>query len=168
MSWNSKSMRNPCSATETLTLGALLGVMLALALVCGAAAAGPPPPIGTWSEPKFGGTGGLSPPPLPPLLTGQTLGPPVRMTPLGKPCIDLFGEAQALAVNKRIFYHVVRASNNCSQRITLQVCYYQTDTCSNLQVPGYSRAEATLGIMPATPAFRFEYREQVDRRAGGL
>ena len=115
----------------------------------------------------FGSAGGLAPPLPPPLLTGQSLGPGVRTTPFGKPCIGVFGEAQALATNKRVFYHVIRASNNCSQRIMLQVCYYQTDTCSNLQVPGYSRAEATLGIMPATPTFRFEYREQVDRRAGG-
>jgi hypothetical protein len=146
----------------------MLGSMLAVALAGVAAAAGPPPPLGTWSEPKFGGAGGLLPPPLPPLLTGQTLGPPVRTTPLGKPCIELFGTAQPLASNKRVFYHLVRANNNCSQRILLQVCYYQTETCTNLEVAGYGRTETTLGIMPATSAFRFEYREQVDRRPGGV
>jgi hypothetical protein len=168
MSCNSKTIPNLRSAVDAPTLGALLGCILVLTLVRGASAEGPPPPLGRWSEPKFGGAGGLLPPPPPPLLTGQTLGPPVRTTPLGKPCIELFGNAQPLATNKRVFYHLVRANNNCSQRIMLQVCYYQTDTCTNLQVPGYGRTEATLGIMPATPSFRFEYREQVDRPPGGV
>jgi hypothetical protein len=168
MNCNSRTILNLRSALETPTLGVLLGCMLALAFVSAVVAAGPPPPLGTWSEPKFGAAGGLSAPLPPPLLTGQTLGPPVRTTPLGKPCIELFGAAQPLASNKRVFYHLVRANNNCSQRIMLQVCYYQTETCSNLEVPGYGRTEATLGIMPATSAFRFEYREQVDRRPGGV
>jgi hypothetical protein len=135
MSRNSRTIPNLRPASHAPMLAALLRCLSALAFVATAAAAGPPPPLGTWSEPKFGATGGLVAPLPPPLLTGQTLGPPVRTTPLGKPCIELFGAAQPLASNKRVFYHLVHASNNAASAS----CSRFAITNRDVQQPGGPR-----------------------------
>jgi hypothetical protein len=61
---------------------------------------------------------------------------------------------------------MITANNDCSQPIKAQVCYYQSQHCIPIDVPGYGRKEAMLGIMPAMNAFRFEYREQFDQGLG--
>jgi hypothetical protein len=66
-------------------------------------------------------------------------------------------------MNPRLFEHAVIALNDCSQRIKVQVCYYQSQHCVTMNVPPYGRDEVLLGIMPSMSGFRFEFREQFDR-----
>ena len=83
----------------------------------------------------------------------------MHLGPTGKPCLSVNGGAEPQIVNPKIFTHMIMASNNCSQLIKIQVCYYQSQQCVPLEVPGYGRKEIVLGIMPSMNQFRFEYRE---------
>lgn len=78
----------------------------------------------------------------------------------GKLCLDVRGFARAHLVNKNLFDHVVSVQNSCPQQISLSVCYYQSDECVSLDVPGYDHKEVVLGILPAQSDFRFQFREK--------
>jgi hypothetical protein len=80
--------------------------------------------------------------------------------PTGKPCITVSGDSRSQTVNPQIYNHVVVAANSCSQNISMKVCYYHSDHCIAMTVPGYSQKEAMLGIMPSMNGFRFEFRER--------
>jgi hypothetical protein len=80
--------------------------------------------------------------------------------PTGKPCITVGGDARPQKVNPQIFDHVVLATNACPQTIKMDVCYYHSDHCIELDLPAYSRKEAMLGIMPLMNGFRYEVRER--------
>jgi hypothetical protein len=145
--------------------------LLFLLMECcrGAAAQGLISPQGTNSAPGLGSTGGMRPPTQLPLLNGtQHAGVKMHLGPTGKPCLTMFGHAEPQIVNPDIFNHIIMASNDCSQPIKVRVCYYQSQQCIPLDVPGYGRKEVVLGIMPAMNQFRFEYREQFDQGMGGL
>jgi hypothetical protein len=142
-----------------------------------AVAAGPPPPLGVWSKPAFGSTSGLSPPKDPnnSFLEDDSTGDDddrapagFHMSMTGKPCVKVAAEAQPnpgnAPGNPKLFFHMILAANACGERILMQVCYYQTDTCTLLALPPYGRKEAMLGEMPEMKDFRYEYREQVERR----
>jgi hypothetical protein len=110
----------------------------------------------------------------PPVLGGAGVRPPASMPApggsenqarqhrdaTGQPCVRVGGFARAQTVNSRIFDHMITATNNCSQLIKLKVCYYQSQSCVPVELPGYSRKEAVLGIYPALRDFRYEYTEQ--------
>jgi hypothetical protein len=83
-----------------------------------------------------------------------------HMGPTGKPCITVFGDAQAQKMNPLIYNHMIMATNACGLIIKLKICYYHSDQCVDLALPAYSQKEAMLGIMPRMTGFRFEYREQ--------
>jgi hypothetical protein len=118
-------------------------------------------------RPSVGGVGGARPPSQLPLLNGsQDMAVKVHLGPTGKPCLTVNGEAKPQKINPNIFEHLILVSSNCSQPIKLQVCYYHTQHCTLVVVPGYARKEATLGIMPGMKDFRFEYREQFDDAPG--
>ena len=68
----------------------------------------------------------------------------------------VYGDARPQAINKRLFEHVISANNSCPQVIKMDVCYYRSQRCVPLSVPGYSRREVVLGVMPAIKDFRFE------------
>jgi hypothetical protein len=78
----------------------------------------------------------------------------------GKPCLETTGVSQPLASNPRILNHAVSLENRCSDRIKAKVCYYKTDECTNVEVPGHSRKEQIIGVFPAMQIFRYEVREQ--------
>jgi hypothetical protein len=118
-----------------------------------------PPGDGT----VVGGAGGLAPPPRSPLLIGENAGARRHMGPTGKACLTVNGEAQRETINPNLFEHMVIAQNDCSQRIKMQVCYYQSQQCVAMNVPPYGRQDLVLGIMPAMNEFRFEFREQFDQ-----
>jgi len=42
----------------------------------------------------------------------------------------------------------------------MQVCYYQTQECIPMDIPGDETKEAILGTMPSTKDFRFDFREK--------
>jgi len=87
------------------------------------------------------------------------MGAKLHRNPTGQPCLTVNGVAQSQTINPKIFTHVIFASNGCSQPIKIQVCYYKSQHCIPVDVPGYGRKEAVLGILPAMKDFRFEYRE---------
>lgn len=78
----------------------------------------------------------------------------------GKPCLGVGGFARPHIVNPNVYDHVITAINSCPQRIVLQVCYYQSQDCIPMEVPGSGRKEAILGTLPAAKDFRFEFREK--------
>jgi hypothetical protein len=111
--------------------------------------------------PGIGGTAGqMAPPRTIPLLSEESSGARRHMGPTGKACLTVNGEAQPEKVNPNLFEHLIIGQNECSQRIKVQVCYYQSQHCVPMDVPPYGRDEVVLGVMPAMDAFRFEFREQ--------
>jgi hypothetical protein len=147
----------------------ILVLILFLEWGTGAAAQGLTSPLGTGSASALGSTGGMRPPAQLPLLNGtQGAGVKMHLGPTGKPCLTVLGYANPEIVNPNIFNHMITVNNDCSQVIKMQVCYYQSQQCVPLDVPGYGRKEVALGIMPAMKQFRFEYREKFDQGMGGL
>jgi hypothetical protein len=121
-------------------------------------------PFGSNSSPGLGAAGGILPPTRSPLFSGSQDAPAHMHTgPTGKLCLTVLGYAAEQVINPNIFTHIISVSNDCSQAIKIQVCYYQSHDCTTIDVPGYGRKEATLGIMPAMKDFRFEYKEQFDQ-----
>lgn len=78
----------------------------------------------------------------------------------GSPCLTLGGYARPHIINPNLYDDVVTVRNNCPQRIDLQVCYYQTQECIPVEVPGGETKQAILGSMPSIKDFRFDYREK--------
>jgi hypothetical protein len=113
---------------------------------------------------ELGGAGGLKPPTPLSIPSGENAGIRRHLAPTGQACLAVRGEARAEKINPKLFEHVIVATNECSQRIKANVCYYLSDHCVSLDVPSYGRDEKILGIMPSMTGFRFEYREQF----GGL
>jgi hypothetical protein len=60
----------------------------------------------------------------------------------------------------RILNHSVSLKNHCSERIKAKVCYYKTDECTDVEVPGNSSKEQIIGVFPAMQIFRYEVKEQ--------
>jgi hypothetical protein len=121
---------------------------------------------GADSPPSVGGTGAMRPPAQLHLFNGSQNTAKMHLGPTGKPCLSVQGYGQQQAVNPNIFTHMITVSNDCSQAIKVQVCYYQSEQCRAIDVPGYAHKETPLGIMPAMKDFRFEYREQFDQGSG--
>jgi hypothetical protein len=42
----------------------------------------------------------------------------------------------------------------------MRVCYYESQECIPMEIPGGERKEAILGTLPSTKDFRFEFREK--------
>ena len=78
----------------------------------------------------------------------------------GKPCLVTNGVSRPLTSNSRILNHSVSLDNHCSERIRAKVCYYKTDDCSDVEVPGNSSKEQIIGVFPAMQVFRYDVREQ--------
>jgi hypothetical protein len=78
----------------------------------------------------------------------------------GKPCLNIGGYARPLAPSSKVFDHVVEANNSCSQSLRVQICYYKSQQCIDMQIPGRTRKEAVLGTTGGTKDFRYEFRER--------
>lgn len=164
-----RKRRGQPSAALSAAYGFCLMLMMPLLLLkweSGAAAQGLTSPVGTNSAPILRGPN-MPPPTQLPMLNGSH-GARVHLGPTGKPCLTVLGDAKPQTINPRIFTHMVIASNDCSMPIKIQVCYYESHECVQLDISGYGRKEVVLGIMPAMNSFRFEYREKFDLGMGGL
>jgi hypothetical protein len=116
-------------------------------------------PSGNNSRPITGSVGGTRAPA--PMLSGpQNDTVKVHHGPTGKPCVTVSGNWKAQTINPNIFEHLIIATNACSLRIKMNVCYYKTQHCIALELGPYDRKEAVLGIYPALKDFRYEYKEQ--------
>lgn len=78
----------------------------------------------------------------------------------GRPCLAVGGFAEAHAIDPNLYDDVISVTNNCPERIAVQVCYYQSVDCILMDIPGQERKEAILGMLPSTKDFRFEFREK--------
>jgi hypothetical protein len=122
------------------------------------------PSLGSNSGSIVGGAGAVvtrTPPSL--FSNSQNSNAQVHPGPTGKPCVSVRGYTQQQIINDKIFDHMITASNDCSQPIKIQVCYYQSQHCTLIEVPAYGRKDALLGIMPEMKEFRYEYKEQFDQ-----
>lgn len=129
---------------------------------------GLPSPLGA-PRPSVGGTWGLGRPNQLPLISGsQDMAAQVHLDPVGKPCLTVYGYAKQQVINPNIYEHTIYASSNCARPIKLRVCYYHSQQCAPMVVPGYERRETILGIMPQMKEFRFEYWEQFGNTPPGL
>src|ERR1700733_8096204 len=81
-------------------------------------------------------------------------------SPLGTPCLGVLGNSRPHTTNPNLYDNVVIVTNSCPQRIALRVCYYGSDECVAMEVPGNERKEAILGTLPSMKNFRFEFREK--------
>ena len=78
----------------------------------------------------------------------------------GKPCLQTSGISRPLASNPRILDHAVSLDNRCFERIKAKVCYYNTDECTDVEVPPHGHKEQIIGVFPAMQVFRYDVREQ--------
>jgi hypothetical protein len=83
-----------------------------------------------------------------------------HLDPAGKPCLETSGSAIPLASNPRIQSHLVSLSNHCIDLIRAKICYYKTDDCTDVEVPGRSRKEQALGVFPELQLFKYQVKEQ--------
>jgi hypothetical protein len=144
---------------EILLTRAFLAVGLLLVGMSAAGAQGLTRPSSTESAPIVGGVG-VRPPAIGPAVTGSENQARRHLDPMGKPCVVVNGISRPLTTNPKVFNHVIVATNGCGQVIKLQVCYYKSQSCMPVQLAGYSRKEAVLGVFPSLKDFRYEYREQ--------
>lgn len=74
---------------------------------------------------------------------------------LGRPCLDVEAAARAHVVNPNLFDHVVSIKSNCVRPIKVKLCYFQSDACKEIVVPGYKRVDTILGTMTNVSRFRY-------------
>lgn len=74
---------------------------------------------------------------------------------LGRPCLDIEAAAVPHVVNPEMLDHVVSLKNNCSRIIHAKVCYFNSERCNDLVIPGYKRSDTVLGTMRLVKFFRF-------------
>jgi hypothetical protein len=118
-------------------------------------------PTGSESRPTLGGTLGSPLAPKPPLIgASQNIDILRHRDPTGKACLSVFGSALSHKTNPKLFDHVIMVKNNCAQLIKMQVCYYRTQQCISMDIPGRMSKEAVLGIMPSVKDFQYEFRER--------
>jgi hypothetical protein len=134
-------------------------------------------------RPIEGSTGGLHLPYQSQSPTDLTVGAMVHKDPYGKPCIKIAAFSLRKTDFRKIFdpkvstldpgtdqtqnrqsgnlfEHIISAENHCGHTIKLKVCYYGSQTCLPVDVPGYGHQRASLGTYPAMPDFRYQYTEQ--------
>jgi hypothetical protein len=129
-------------------------------LACSALAQSETTPFESPSRPTVGGAG-VRPPETRPTFQASTGTEILRHRgPTGKPCLEVGAYARPHTVAPNVYDHVIDATNSCPQRITIRVCYYQTQNCVPLEIPGGERKQAILGTLPAVKEFRFEFVER--------
>ena len=80
--------------------------------------------------------------------------------PTGNTCLMVAGHARPHTINPKLYDHVIDVTNTCAQRIAIQVCYYRSQECISMEIPGGGRKEAILGTLPSVTDFRFDFREK--------
>jgi hypothetical protein len=80
--------------------------------------------------------------------------------PAGNPCLIVTGYARRHTIDHNLYDHIVSAVNSCAQRITIRACYYQSQDCVSIDIPGNETKEAILGTLPSARDFRFDFTEK--------
>lgn len=136
----------------------LVGLFVASASVANAQST--TSPFDSLSPPTVGGVGVRAP--SEPAIIGASRGSEIlrHRGPTGSPCLAVGGFARPHIVNPNLYDHVITVKNSCPQRLAMQVCYYNSQDCIRMEIPGGERTEAILGTLPAEKDFRFEFREK--------
>ena len=145
----------------SLMVRALLAFIWLFSITCSASAQSDlSPSENSLSRPSVRGVG--VPAPGEPLTFGASNRAEILIHrgPTGSPCLAVGGFARPHLVNPNLYDHVVVAENKCPQRIAMRVCYYKSQDCISMDVPGHERKEAILGVLPSAKDFRFEFREK--------
>jgi hypothetical protein len=79
--------------------------------------------------------------------------------PFRKECLKIESSSRPHVVDPHVYDHIVAVQNKCMQSIKVHICYYKSDHCVDLSVPGFTRKMAYLGSYPAMPIFRYTYKE---------
>jgi hypothetical protein len=112
-----------------------------------------------FAPPIVGGTGALSTSKDKTDFALATRTPQQHKTPTGKPCVIINGLSTPQIINPTIFEHVLIIQNVCSQPIRIRACYFQSTSCVNTVISGYTRRQQNLGIAPNAKDFRYSYTE---------
>ena len=124
-------------------------------------------------HPIEGGIGGNQP--QSPALSQLRPRVKVHQDASGKPCVTIaahslpkadfrkiFGGEQpsdGTDIKLKTFEHIISAHNHCALTVRLRVCYYGSQNCLPLDVPGHDDGEVSLGISPEL-GFHYQYTEQ--------
>jgi hypothetical protein len=84
----------------------------------------------------------------------------VHRDSFGRPCLNIEGVSRKDIVNPNIYQHVISVYNQCLTMVKVHVCYYHSDHCIDMSVPGSQRRDNILGIYPNMRYFRFSYQEK--------
>jgi hypothetical protein len=131
------------------------------------------PPNTTPGRPIEGSTGGNQP--QSPALSQLRPRVKVHQDAAGNPCVTvaahsipktdfrkIFGGGQTsdgTDIKLKTFEHIISAHNHCALTVRLRVCYYGSQNCLPLDVPGHDDGEVSLGISPES-GFHYQYTEQ--------
>ena len=138
-----------------------VSLIIGLLLSTSALAQSDLPLSGESSRPTLGGTQGMHIPAETPTFGSSGNTDILRhRDATGKPCVSIGGFSRPHIINEHLYDHVIVGVNTCAQRIRVQVCYYNSNSCVPLEIPGGERREVILGTQPAEKDFRFEFREK--------
>jgi hypothetical protein len=84
----------------------------------------------------------------------------VHRDPLGKPCLTYAGSSRSHLINPNVYDNIVTIHNQCSKTVKLQLCYYGSQNCVEVELLGGQRKDAILGVYPNSQVFRFSYKEK--------
>lgn len=91
---------------------------------------------------------------------GKNAGLTVHRSAFGKPCLDIEAASRAHVINPDVYDNVVSVKNQCSKRISVRICYFNTKSCVDVDVPGHQRKDAIIGVRPHMQYFRYSFREK--------
>ncbi|MFL9828361.1 hypothetical protein [Rhodoplanes sp. SY1] len=77
----------------------------------------------------------------------------------GKPCADVEAASKARVSNPNVFEHIVSVQNRCLKPLKLRFCYFGSDRCTDLDLPGLKRKDLVLGVYPGLKTFRYSWTE---------
>jgi hypothetical protein len=92
--------------------------------------------------------------------SGENAALTVHRDPLGKPCLSIEAASRSHVVNPAVYDNVVSVRNQCSKLIKLRICYYNSESCIDVEVAGRQRKDTVLGVRPNMQYFRYSYRER--------
>jgi len=79
---------------------------------------------------------------------------------LGRPCLDVEAAAVPHTVDPKVLDHVVSLKNNCSRLIKAKVCYFGSQSCNEVVLQGFRRADTILGTMRGISNFRYSIEQK--------
>lgn len=84
---------------------------------------------------------------------------PASRDAFGKLCADVEAASKARVSNPNVFEHIVSVLNRCLKPIKLRFCYFGSDRCTDVDLPGLKRKDLVLGVYPGLKTFRYSWIE---------